>query len=177
MQRKTSKMKFRTATYIFLASALILPTEGAEKEMAKLNERDNVCHTADCVKVGIELSRSINRTINPCTDFYDYVCKNWEASNPIPSYVPSYGQLGRVIDQLAVDIKGILEELSPKEEDQTLEDKIGQAYKSCMQNGSKVEQMSQLRNALKKFHIYEWPLEKPTNESNLTHWTNILPVK
>ncbi|CAN8016508.1 unnamed protein product [Ixodes persulcatus] len=126
-----------------------------------------------CLVTGIELSRSINRTINPCTDFYDYVCKKWEASNPIPSYLPSYGQFDRMIDQLAVDIKGILEGLSSKEENQTLEDKIGLAHKSCMQNGSKVEQMSQLIHVLKKFDIHGWPLEKSTNESNLTHWTNI----
>uniref|UniRef100_V5GMS7 Putative peptidase family m13 n=1 Tax=Ixodes ricinus TaxID=34613 RepID=V5GMS7_IXORI len=186
-KREILTMNLWTAQFIFLGSAFVLPTKAGEKgsrtpecnfnlylhEISKLNAESNVCLTADCVKVGFDLSRSINGTINPCTDFYDYVCKNWEASNPIPSYVPSYGQLGRVIDQLAIDIKGILEGLSSREEDQTLEDKIGLAYKSCMQNGSKVEQMSQLINVLNKFHIYGWPLEKSTNESNSTHWTNI----
>jgi predicted metalloendopeptidase len=35
----------------------------------------------------------LDKSIDPCTDFYAYACSKWKAQNPIPSDRPSWGSL------------------------------------------------------------------------------------
>lgn len=46
---------------------------------------DRVCTSRDCVQVSYELQHSMNRTVDPCDDFYEYSTGGWRASHPIPS--------------------------------------------------------------------------------------------
>ncbi|CAN7938929.1 unnamed protein product, partial [Ixodes hexagonus] len=119
---------------------------------------------------GLEISESINATVSPCTDFYDYVCHNWKARHPVPDYMPSYGHLWRIRDELTLKLQDLLGNLSQNEKNQTLQDKIGLAYQSCLQNSSETEQRFQLLNTLNNFDICGWPLNNTESASN---WANI----
>lgn len=46
---------------------------------------DRVCTTPDCVQVSYELLHSVNRSVDPCDDFYEFATGGWRASHPIPS--------------------------------------------------------------------------------------------
>lgn len=52
------------------------------------------------------LSRAIDRNKHPCDDFYDYVCKNWKKNNPTPPYLPSYGHIWFIREELSKRLKG-----------------------------------------------------------------------
>ena len=42
-----------------------------------------ICQSSDCTAKGRSLSANLNRSVNPCHDFYEFACGGWEASHEI----------------------------------------------------------------------------------------------
>jgi putative endopeptidase len=76
---------------------------------------------------------SMDRSIDPCTDFYTYSCGGWMKSNPIPPDQSSWSAYGKVQDQDTAQLRGLLEtaEVSTVQRDATHQ-KIGDFYAACM---------------------------------------------
>src|SRR5579864_2440970 len=75
----------------------------------------------------------LDKSTDPCTDFYAYACSKWQAQNPIPSDRPSWGRFNELQDRGETLVRGILEKYSldnPKRS--PVEQKIGDYYFSCM---------------------------------------------
>uniref|UniRef100_V5H1L1 Putative m13 family peptidase n=1 Tax=Ixodes ricinus TaxID=34613 RepID=V5H1L1_IXORI len=157
-----------TAARIFMMSALVCSTTADTKG------EDGVCKTADCIRLGLELSDAINASADPCDDFYDYVCKKWKNKTEIPPYLPSYGHLWLIREEVAKKINDTLSNMTTtKFQAASLNEKITMAYQSCMKEDSSKpnEEISRLRNTLKKFGIPKWPMTPGSNES--INWTEI----
>uniref|UniRef100_A0A6B0VDM6 Putative peptidase family m13 includes neprilysin and endothelin-converting enzyme i n=1 Tax=Ixodes ricinus TaxID=34613 RepID=A0A6B0VDM6_IXORI len=151
-----------TAARIFMMSALICSTT------AETKGEDDVCKTADCMRLGLELSDAINASADPCDDFYDYVCKKWKNKTQIPPYLPSYGHLWLIRDEVAKKINETLRDKEIKRENQTFEDKIAMAYKSCMKGAN---ELHELNSTLNTFGIKQWPMM--LNSTETINWTDI----
>uniref|UniRef100_A0A6B0VDX3 Putative peptidase family m13 includes neprilysin and endothelin-converting enzyme i n=1 Tax=Ixodes ricinus TaxID=34613 RepID=A0A6B0VDX3_IXORI len=151
-----------TAARIFIMSALICSTTADTKG------EDDVCKTADCMRLGLELSDAINASADPCDDFYDYVCKKWKNKTQIPPYLPSYGHLWLIRDEVAKKINETLRGKAIKRENQTFEDKIVMAYKSCMKGAN---ELHELNSTLNTFGIKQWPMM--LNSTETINWTDI----
>uniref|UniRef100_A0A0C9RQP0 Mmel1_3 protein n=1 Tax=Fopius arisanus TaxID=64838 RepID=A0A0C9RQP0_9HYME len=100
------------------------------------NERDEkkeearVCETDACKILGKEFLSSMNKSIDPCENFYDYVCG---AMNPdiIPPYEDSWGRTEMFQFTVHKRIKGILES-EPEPSDILPVRQAKKMYRACM---------------------------------------------
>ena len=78
---------------------------------------------------GIELG-DINRTAEPCTDFFEYANGAWRASNPIPASMPRWSRRWAAGEQAKEQLKDILDEAAamPNRPKGSIEQLIGDFY-------------------------------------------------
>ncbi|HXP86401.1 MAG TPA: M13 family metallopeptidase [Bryobacteraceae bacterium] len=76
---------------------------------------------------------AINRSVDPCANFYQYACGGWMAANPIPADQSQWGRFAELQDRNRIVLHNILESVSANKPGRTaLEQKIGDYYSSCM---------------------------------------------
>ena len=82
---------------------------------------------------GIELS-DLDRTVEPCTDFYGFAHGAWRAANPIPAGSQRWSRRWAAREANREQLKTILEELSAKADRQynCAEQQLGDYYAACM---------------------------------------------
>lgn len=76
---------------------------------------------------------AINRSVDPCANFYQYACGGWMAANPIPADQSQWGRFSELQERNRNVLHTILEADSADKSSRTpLEQKIGDYYFSCM---------------------------------------------
>jgi endothelin-converting enzyme/putative endopeptidase len=76
---------------------------------------------------------NIDRSLDPCVDFYQYACSNWIKSNPIPSDYTDWISFTEVEEHNNAVLRRILEKASVNDPKRSPSlQKIGDFYASCM---------------------------------------------
>ncbi|MFY9824566.1 MAG: M13 family metallopeptidase [Thermoanaerobaculia bacterium] len=81
---------------------------------------------------GFDLS-ALDRSAEPCDDFYQFACGGWIKSHPVPADRARYGRLDEVSERNQATLRQILEKVSqPDPKRGPIDQKIGDYYASCM---------------------------------------------
>ncbi|XP_046579512.1 neprilysin-1-like [Haliotis rubra] len=148
----TSREKYLMAvcTLLFLACIAFIAVAFTRSDESKH------CLTAECIKTASQLMEMMDRTVNPCEDFYQFACGQWDKTYVIPEEKSSFNTFEKLHDELQIILKGLLEESpTPHDCEATLKAKV--LYRSCI-NVSQVERVGDtpLREVLDS--LGGWPL-------------------
>jgi endothelin-converting enzyme/putative endopeptidase len=76
---------------------------------------------------------SMDRSADPCADFYQYTCGGWIARNPIPPDQASWSVYGKLTEDNEQFLWGILEDAAQPSEGRTpVQQKVGDYFHACM---------------------------------------------
>src|SRR5580704_10196122 len=76
---------------------------------------------------------SLDRSADPCIDFYKFSCGGWMAANPLPGDQARFGTFDQLQDRNRNVLRAMLEKASADNPGRSAQDqKIGDFYFACM---------------------------------------------
>jgi endothelin-converting enzyme/putative endopeptidase len=114
-------MPIRTLSVVFLLCAAILcsaqttpSTSGAPKEIPSFDVT------------------AIDKSIEPCVDFYQYACGNWMKNNPVPADKSRWGRFDELAEHNLYILRDILTQAQGPGQHSAPENMVGEFYAACM---------------------------------------------
>ncbi|KAF7996611.1 hypothetical protein HCN44_002257 [Aphidius gifuensis] len=167
--KKSSKKEIKLLIIVgLLAVAVIALITALVLQMTIFNtkEHSEMCQSDDCIKTAARIIEAMNKTVEPCNDFYKFACGGWIAKHPIPQSQTSWDQLSFLREELLQNLRILLEE-ADKDDDLKPVKLARQLYQTCMDTAS-VENLglTPIFDILGKFGLSNKPLSYDDNKIN-----------
>jgi len=88
---------------------------------------------------GLDL-KAVDKSADPCNDFYQYACGTWIKQHPIPPDESSWGRFNELHDRNQAELRTIAEDSAKHQDRSELDQKVGGFYASCM-NEPEIEKL------------------------------------
>lgn len=126
------------------------------------------CLNEYCIHAASEILHSIDKTIDPCDDFYGFSCNQWIKNNPIPDGKSMWGTFSKLEQQNQLVVKNVLErpinEIKSK-----AEQKAQLYYQSCLDDDETMENLGSKPMTVLINEIGGWNVTE--SNFNLTKWS------
>jgi predicted metalloendopeptidase len=101
-------------------------------------QRDDICLTAGCIHTASHMLESMDKSVEPCDDFYHFACGNFIKETHIPDEKVSVNIFSLIGDRLQEQLRSLVSEEAKEDESKpfTLAKNL---YKACM-NKSLIEE-------------------------------------
>ncbi|KAI4878347.1 hypothetical protein NFI96_033697 [Prochilodus magdalenae] len=99
----------------------------------------SVCLSEPCVSVAASVMAALDRTVDPCHDFYNFACGGWVKKNPLPEGKSRWGPFSNLWEHNMAVMKSLLESTN-QQGLSNAELKAQRYYQACM-NEAKIEEL------------------------------------
>lgn len=184
LSRRTRLERYLTLTILVLVLGFLI-TLSYLYHPHDIKQSEDICLTPACIQASSALYSSINQSLNPCDDFYEYTCSRWIKTNVIPKGHSGWSTSKELSRKNLIILKNILEDTVVSNSLTTFnaEQEAIKYYQSCM-NTSEIDkrQIQPLENFLKEnfnITINQWiNIDQNQTWQNLfVSFTNILSRK
>uniref|UniRef100_A0A3P8W4K6 Endothelin-converting enzyme 1 n=2 Tax=Cynoglossus semilaevis TaxID=244447 RepID=A0A3P8W4K6_CYNSE len=123
-----------------------------------------LCLTETCVTVASSVMEALDRSIDPCHDFYNFACGGWLKKNPIPDGKSRWDAFSNIWEHNTIEMKHLLENTTMKGLSNA-EEKAQRYYEACM-NEAMIEKLGAKPLQELISQIGGWALTEPWDKNN-----------
>ncbi|GFG28564.1 hypothetical protein Cfor_10702 [Coptotermes formosanus] len=136
------------------------------------HDRNHVCETEECKAAATQLLQSLNMSVDPCEDFYEFACGGWVERHPVLPTESHRNQFDIVMEKVDLELKEILEEAEePGEPSPVVAAK--KAYQACMDTDYlESEGLDPLLDIIGS--IGDWPMASDSWKEENFDWQNAI---
>ncbi|KAM7290488.1 neprilysin-2-like [Ixodes scapularis] len=121
-------------------------------------DHNNVCITEECKETGTRILSGMNSAINPCDDFYEFVCGNYISKTAIPPQRTAIDRFIETMMKLEGEMESVINNYKPPGGAQTPRTKMYYIFKSCKKpDPTEANEITNLKAVFKDSGFASWP--------------------